>query len=475
MLKKGEIKTIPLNKGHYGGPNDSVSGLTSGTGLIAQSKMPLGFYWGEDTFLANAGIVRARPSYLLLGTSAAGTVASCFFLAGVYFIVLSSGAIQKDASGWSPITGSTSTGTSKIYVDLISAAGSTSGSAVVSCADETKNPIAINGTVGTAITAGNAKGLTAQDENRLFCYNGGYLYYSDRGGYTEGYSSFFSLGASCYPVIAMMRVAGTLQVIKQCSATSGIEIFRKVGVNSLSTENIDLTYFSSPLGIQDGIVNNGIDGICTVGGNIFMWMKGQGLIVVTANGGDVIGDTILAESGVNSNYDAIIAPATNFRTILIKPVGNTTSLAFNIASGLVNGLWNINVLCKGYGDSRGMFGISGEKSPVILNEFPTTTEDTTIVPKLYTPALDFGYPFHEKFLQKVFIDGRGITSLKIYRRLTAADSFTLEATISNPKRVVIPAGGCRFGELCLLLEGSPLFMVKALGVEFDVGETIFES
>lgn len=480
MIDKKVTKTIPLTKGHYGGPADTVSGLASGTGLIYQSRIPLGFYWGEDICIDDTGAVRARPSYALVGTSyTTGTPApiSCFKLGGTYFTVLSNGTIQYDSSGWATIGGTSATGTSKIYVDYISAAGNTSANAIVSRGDTEAVGLAVNGTTGTPLT-GNAKGLMAQDENRLFAASGGYLYFSLRGDYTSGYAAneggqWFTLGPSCYPVIGIMQIAGTLYVIKQCSSSSTILIYKKVSVNSDSEELLDMTYFSSPLGVQDALVSNGMDGICSLGGNIFMWMRGQGLGVITENGADIIGDAIMAENSLNTDYDAILAPATNFRMILAKPVGTTTSFCYNIAKGLCNGKWNINVTGKGYGEPRGMFCVSGNKSPYVLSGYATTT-DATIVSKLYTPSMNFELPQNEKFLTKVFIDGLGITSLKIYRRLTPNQNFTLEQTISNPTRINYLNGECRFGDLCLLLEGNQYFLLRNLGVEFDVGGLLVE-
>jgi hypothetical protein len=146
----------------------------------------------------------------------------------------------------------------------------------------------------------------------------------------------------------------------------------------------------------------------------------------------------------------------------------------NVADGRVHGVWNVNVTCKGYGEAGGMFGISNQKSPCILSAFPTSTSDTSIVPKVYTAASHFGYPDNEKFLTKVFIDGRGVTSLKIYRRMGLGENFTLDQTITNPKQVTNLPGTCRFGDLYLLIEGNPLFLIRTLGVEFNVGGLIYE-
>ncbi len=608
MQEQKVVKTIPLVKGHYGGPADTVATL------IGESRIPTGFYWGEDTCIDDAGFLRARPSTALLGTSyTTGDPApiSCFKLNAVYFTVSSAGVVQKDSSGWANISGTTTIGdgsTDQIYVDYISNASTETATAIVSTGNSASKFLAVTTITGAAASQAKALGLSAQDENRLFCYNGGYIYYSNRGAYDAGYSSasdgqWFTLGPSCYPVIGMMQIAGTLYVIKQCSSSSTILIYKKVSVNSDSEELLDLTYFSSPLGVQDALVNNGMDGICTLGGNIFMWMRGQGLGVVTENGADIIGDAIMAESSANTNYDAILASATNFRIILAKPVGTTTCFSYNLAKGICNGKWNMNVCCKGYGESRGMFCISGQQSPQVLSAFPTDTSDTTIVPKLYTPAMDFDYPNNEKYLRKVFLDARGITGLQIYRRLTPADSFsqhywvtsstdlisnggfdsdtgwtkggtaewiiasgvathtagggktnTITATdstnptataiyrlkytigcsttlagtltptlggtactartavgtyeeyvtatntndllftptatfngyidnvsvvlatgtVTNPERIVYVPGECRFGEIYLYLAGSPLFLVKSLGVEFDVGGLLYE-
>ncbi|MEM4248549.1 MAG: hypothetical protein QXH80_04720, partial [Candidatus Nanoarchaeia archaeon] len=341
MNEVGIVQAIPLQKGHYGGPADTA------IALITASKIPSGYYWGEDVFVGNSGCVRARPSYAAICTAANDDIISCFHLNGIYYVVKSNGTILYDSNGWATLSGANSTGTSRIYFDTISNSGSTTPIGIVSSPGV--QGIAVSGTSGTALTPSNAKGLLGQDENRLFSYNGGKFYYSDRGTYNAGFSDetqFFTLGPSCYEVVAIMQVAGSLYIVKQ-STSGNVLLYRKVSTNSMSTAGIDLTYFTAPLGIQDGFIPNDMDGITTLGGTIFMWMYGQGLVAVTESGADVIGDAIVAENNSNVNSAAILATATNFRLILVKPESKTFTYAVGVADGVVHGRWNIDVVCKG--------------------------------------------------------------------------------------------------------------------------------
>ncbi len=467
---------IPLKLGHYGGFADTAANL------LAINAIPLGYFYGNDVIIDDAGNIRARPGLSYLVTYAANTTPiSMFRLGATYYSIVSGGKIQYwSGSAWIDCSSSALTYTGQINVDYTSTGGSSSANALVSTSISTPKITAVNGTTSTNLTPAQALGIAGVDnEDRVFCYNGGYFWYSDRSNYNSGYDSgatgeWFAMGPSCYDVATIMNIAGSLHVIKQTSEGSQMYIYRKSQMYSDPNELLDSSVFTSPLGTHNFYVGNGIDGVTQIGGNIVVWGQKQGLGVFGEAQIQIDTEPIRAGKSSNLAYDCILAGVDNHRLILVKPVGLTTTWAYDYLSKR----WyhfSLNVTCKGFGERGGMFGVSGTKSPAILGDYPTTAANPTgdvITPSFYTPVLSFEKPYQEKFLKRVVCLGKGVSSIAIYTRMYAGANFALAQTLTNPEPISYISGDVRFGEMYLLVTGAQNVLVEHLGVEVDIGPAI---
>lgn len=506
MYKQGEKVIVPLSQGHYGGPADTVGNLLLG------SKIPLGFFYGEDVMIDECGYIRARPELLFHEGDGAGSWVStktayggspvCVFKnQSVYYSIISGGSIQRYTGGaWGAMTdggegsGHTYTYTGECHVEYIAATPNETALAILSSGEGSNRMVYIGATgTGDARSAGlsTQTGLTGQDEDRLFCWGndpggGKYIFYSIRGDYSAGYDwdtsietpawgsgEWFLLGPSCYEVIGMMNVAGALHIIKQSADGANMLIWRKVQIVTDEEELIDQTWFSSPLGANNTAIMNGYDGLCAIGGNILAWAKGQGLAVLINGGMELNCEAIRAGRNTNLDYSCVLAPCDNHRVVLVKPEGLSVSYVYDYMNKRWY-KWNVDVTCKGFGEPGGMFGVSGTKSPAKLGDYPTDNNDATIIPILYTSGMNLGYPEREKFLTKLFLEHRDITEVKIYWRIDPDDAWALQETIATPGRIVYLDGTCRGGEFYLKITGSPMMIIKNIGIEFDVGGLIQE-
>lgn len=468
--------TIPFDKGHYGGFDDVPATM------IGVSRLPLGYYYGTDVKLDDCGYLRARPklAYLVTYAASAYSPVGCFKQGGSYYSIPNGGVMYYwNGAAWTAVTGS-ATYTSQCNVDYISAAGSSTPIAFVSSANSDPKIYSVTGGVATALTPTNAAGIASHDEGRIFCFNAGYVFYSDRGAYTTGYDTgasgeWFLLGNSCDTPIAMLNVGGALNII-QCNASSEkIYLWRKTQTYSDSTELIDQTSFKMVYGAFNGVINNKTDGVCQLGGNIFTWINGVGLGVLTDNGFQIVSEEIFADVPTNLLYDCIVASDERSKLIFVKKSGDTVTYVYDYRNHNWQ-RWNINVTGKGWGSGGGMFSVASTLSPARIGAYATTaSEDATIVPVVYTPAMDLGYPMREKFIDRLYINGTGITEVLVYCRLRPEDTFTLWKTCTVTDKIVRLEGDYRFGEVYFKISGNNLFCLKSFGVGFEVGDEIWES
>lgn len=269
-------------------------------------------------------------------------------------------------------------------------------------------------------------------------------------------------------------MAGSLYLIQSSQSTERIYIWKKVQTYSDSAELLDFTSFSQVLGVDDACIKNGNDGIGVLGGNIVFWAHGSGLNIVSEKGTQVVSEAIAAYNPIGLNYDCIVATDQRSKKIFCKETTSSTTHVFDMVTGTWSN-WNINVTCKGYGQSGGMFGIASTYSPVCVGAYATTAnQDSSIVPVVYTPCLDLGVAQREKFLTEIHCAHRGVTEILVYGRLTPADSFSLLHTITNPERVTRLTGDQRFGEMYLKITGNAIMLIKELELVYDVGDVIYE-
>ena len=475
MREQAKPITIPFDKGHYGGFDDVAATM------ITANKIPLGYYYGTDVKLDDSGFLRARPklSYLVTyGTSAYNPI-GCFKLGGTYYSFANSAALQYyTGSAWAAVTGSP-TYTSQVNVDDISAAGNTTPLAFISSCYNNPKIYTVTGSAATEIAAAQAKGIASHDEGRIFCFNDGYIYYSDRGAYTTGYATgasgeWFLLGNSCDTPVAMFNCGGALNILQCNTSAEKIYLWRKTQTYSDSEELIDMTSFKMVYGAFNGVINNKTDGVCQLGGNIFAWISGVGLAVLTDNGFQILSEEIYAETPSNLIADCIIAADERSKQIFVKRSGDAFTMVYDFRSHNWQ-RWNVNITGKGWGSGGGMFSVAGTLSPARLGSYATAAaEDSTIVPIVFTSAMNLGYPMREKFIDRLYINGTGITEVLIYCRLRPEDSFVLWKTCTVTDKLIRLDGDNRFGEVYFKISGNNLFCLKSFGIGFTVGDEIWE-
>ena len=179
------------------------------------------------------------------------------------------------------------------------------------------------------------------------------------------------------------------------------------GLSQRSGELIDMTSFQQVFGAFNGTIGNNIDGICQLGGNLFVWMKGIGLGVLSDQGFKCMSEEIYAGNPANLDCNCIVAADERAKLIFVKKVGETTTMVYNYRDHNWH-KWNINVTGKGFGNAGGMFSVAGTLSPARVGALCTSaSEDTSIVPTVYTPALNFDSPLREKFITDLYIDRPG--------------------------------------------------------------------
>jgi len=474
-----EPLVVPFAKGFYGGFKDTYATLTT------NNYIPPGYYFGQDVVNDDCGFLRARPvvgRYVTTAVTASSPIA-VFKLAGSYYCIPAAGAIQMCTSTttptWAAVTSSPSY-VSNVNVDFISKPADTTPLALVSTSTGAQYIATVTGGAATVVSSGNAQGLAAQDEGRCFCVNPDHLvYYSTRYDYTSGYNNdagneWFTIPEVCDPIASMKNIAGSLYFIQSGGSSGRIYIWKKLQTYALSSQLIDQTCFTQVLGVDDAVIANGNDGISALGGNICFWARGSGLNIVDEKGTTVVSAPIQAYNPAGLDYDCIVATDQRSKCIFCKETTGSTTHVYNMVTGTWS-QWNINVTCKGYGQAGGMFGTALTWAPAYVSAYPTSADqDTTIVPIVYTPVIDFGLASREKFLTEIHCASRGITEILVYTRLKPADSFTLWKTITTPEQVTKLDGDHRFGECFLKISGNNLFLIKELALVYDIGDTILE-
>ena len=474
MRQTGKEKKIPFTLGFYGGLFDTYDVL------LTNNFIPMGHFFGNDVVVDESGFLRARPviGRFIGSATQASSPAAVFKLAGDYYTIPRSGVIKHWSSGtWNSIS-SSPTYTDKMNVDYISKPASVTPLAIVSTGTGSQAIAAIEGTTCTVASGTYTKGMAAPDEGRLFCINGNLVYYSTRFDYTTGYNNtagdeWLTIPEVCDDLVSLKNVAGSLYVIQSSSNTGRIYIWKKVQTYSDPLDLLDFTSFQQVLGVDDAAIVNGNDGIGVLGGNICFWANGSGLNIVSDRGTKVVSQNIQAWNPIGLLYNCIVATDQRSKKIFVKEENSTTTFVYDMVTETWSN-WNVNVTCKGYGQPGGMFGTALNWGPAYVGGYPTDTNDTTIVPVMYTPVIDFGAPDMEKFLTRIDCSARGVTEIKVYTRLTPNDNFALIHTLTSPGQITHLAGESRFGECYLKISGNPLFLLKELKLIYDLGDTIKE-
>jgi len=204
---------------------------------------------------------------------------------------------------------------------------------------------------------------------------------------------------------------------------------------------------------------------------------GVGTVTLEGNLADVVSEPVMGKNPSNVNCSCIVAIDEAHKLILCKRAADSTSMVYNFVDGTWS-KWNVNVTGKGWGAAGGMFSVAATMSPAYVGAYHTTYNQPTgdtITPILYTPALNFGDSYSQKYMRKIMFSGRGITEIKIYTRMSPDEDFALWTTVSYPEYITELTGDHRFAECYIKITGNTMFLLKNLSVELDIGNPIYQT
>lgn len=352
-------------------------------------------------------------------------------------------------------------------------------------------------TIGSSETT---KGLSGVNENRLFIYNHdsaktyevgnctsgekGLFHYSFRGDYTQYTWSeygeddpgtidtfdnqWFVLGNTNTYVFKILNISGTIYIFKTSPFSGGLEIYKKEQYYSDPEDLIDSSCFVLVFNDKKTTVPSWRS-VTHFGGNIWMWVKNIGLCYLEGNNLIEVSQPITSSttSVADSTAGDVVVIADERRKLILCHETTSNNTYVYDAVKKIWQLWTgINVSAQGFGSGDSIFGVEDIAAPVKLGRFARTGD--TVTTTVRTPVLDFGYPYAEKFLRRLKIDGQGITEIRIYMRNHKSENFTLYITVSNPSHVTNFYNNYRFRDIIIEIDGDSSFRLDSITPVFDV-------